>query len=510
MALLAAACVSGQESEPTNYSATKTMRLFSTGYNDISDVYIEEVSVPDLVLAGLSELSSVDPQFTVARSGETFTIAINGQPTQTFLVPEASDVDGWGDLTATALGIGLRNSSTFENKGAETLYETVFEGMLSKLDNFSRYSGREEARDNRASRDGFGGIGVRIRLVDDGVRILNVMENTPAKRAGLANDDVIVEIDGHSAVGLSQREVVRRLRGPIRTPVDLTVRRGEPAERIVFTVKRAHIVPQTVKDRKEGNVAYIRISGFNQNTARMLRRKLIAARDDLGDSLAGYVIDLRSNPGGLLDQAVAVSDLFLAEGRIVSTHGRHPDSHQYFDADPDDEGEGLPVVILINGNSASASEIVAAALQDAGRAVLIGSNSYGKGTVQTVLRLPNEGELTLTWARFHAPSGYLLDGRGVLPDVCLSDTDGSATEVLQGMRQGRFTIERTIRQASVDPKDKSALKSLRAKCPVREGESDLDLKVAIGLLSDPVLYNFARAAGEPGLQDAQSERVSFN
>ncbi len=213
--------------------------------------------------------------------------------------------------------------------------------------------------------------------------------------------------------------------------------------------------------------------------------------------MTGFVLEIRGNPGGLLDQAVAVSDLFIGAGRIVSTHGRHPDSHQYFDADADDLAKDRPVVVLVNGNSASASEIVAAALQDSGRAVVIGSGSFGKGTVQTVLRLPNEGELTLTWARFHAPSGYALNGRGVLPDICTTGDDLSAEDVLERLREGTVPFARTTQRRDIDPDDAAAIKAFRAMCPARQNDPQLDIEVARRLIEDPVLFARALGAGAP-------------
>ncbi len=203
------------------------------------------------------------------------------------------------------------------------------------------------------------------------------------------------------------------------------------------------------------------------------------------------LLEIDGDPGGLLDQAVAVSDLFIRQGRIVSTHGRHPDSHQYFDAEPDDVAKKKPVVVLINGNSASASEIVASALQDSGRAVVVGSGSFGKGTVQTVLRLPNEGELTLTWARFHAPSGYGLNGRGVLPDVCTTGDAEDAAAVVTRLRQGLLPIDRAARNRNVDEDDEAGIEKLRSYCPARQTDPDIDIEVAQRLLEEPEL--FARA-----------------
>ena len=239
---------------------------------------------------------------------------------------------------------------------------------------------------------------------------------------------------------------------------------------------------------REGNIAYIKIAGFNQDTARTLRKKILIAEQEIGPALRGFVLDLRGNPGGLLDQSVEVSDLFIRRGRIVSTHGRHPDSHQYFEAESDDLANGLPIVVLVNGGSASASEIVAAALQDAGRAVLVGSNSYGKGTVQTVLRLPNEGELTLTWARFHAPSGYALQERGVLPHVCTSDDTKDVDRLIQQVRSGHALIDWSLRSKDVTGAADDVVQSLRANCPLSDEDREIDLQIALRILRDEGLY----------------------
>src|SRR5207249_8814882 len=244
-------------------------------------------------------------------------------------------------------------------------------------------------------------------------------------------------------------------------------------------------VPETVTYRREGDVAYIRIYSFNLETSDSLRREISNAQTELGKKLRGYVLDLRGNPGGLLDQAVAVSDLFLNSGRIVSTHGRNPDSHQYFEATPGDAIDGLPMAVLINGNSASASEIVAAALQDNDRAVVIGSNSYGKGTVQELRRLPNDGELTLTWARFHAPSGYTLHHVGVLPSICTNKDDEDATQLLAELGAGKLPPLPVEQRGNTSPEDTAALDKIRAVCPVYHSERAVDLEVAIRLLNQP-------------------------
>ena len=469
-------------------------RLFRDGYQDIIDIYIDEVQTSELALAGLDNLTDLDPDISIFAQDSWITMKLDGQPIGDLALPPDHDPEAWGDFTASALRLGRSRSTLIDAAEPEEIYEAVFDGILTELDKFSRYAGRDEARENRASRDGFGGIGVRIRLIDEGVRVISVMENTPAERAGLKDNDIILEIDGETTLALNQREVVRRLRGPLRSRVALTIEREDAPASLGIEVVRAHIVPQTVTYRRHGNAAVIQLTGFNQSTTRTLREKLTLATKEIGSDLSGFVLDLRGNPGGLLDQAVAVSDLFIGDGRIVSTHGRHPDSHQYFDAKPDDLAKHRPVVVLVNGNSASASEIVAAALQDSRRAVVIGSGSFGKGTVQTVLRLPNEGELTLTWARFHAPSGYALNHRGVIPDICTTGMpDQTADEVLDRLIDGSLPIDRDTQHRDIDPGDEAGIAALRAYCPARQTDVRIDLEVALRLLERPDL--FARALG---------------
>lgn len=470
--------------------------MFVSGYEDIQSVYIQPVNLGDVAVAGLQGLSKLDPKVTVDRNDHQVAVVVDGQPRGAFDTPPPDRADDWGELTANAVAAARSASPAISAASSETIYSAVFTGVVSTLDGFSRYSSAADAAESRATREGFGGVGIRIAVQDDTVHIVSIMHYTPAERVGLKADDLITHIDGKPTKGLDQEAVVNTLRGPVGSDVVLTISRNGQAEPLTIKVTRAHIVPESVTYEREGDVAHIRIYSFNVETAESLEKEIENAKREIGPSLRGYVLDLRGNPGGVLDQSVEVSDLFLNDGPIVSTHGRHPDSHQYFEATDGDIADGLPIVVLVNGFSASASEIVAAALQDSGRAVVVGSNSYGKGTVQTLLSMPNDGELILTWARFHAPSGYTLNRLGVLPSIC---TDGAErdTTLMARLKQGKISPVPTLKRNATNPDDETALAHLRAACPVRNGEQPVDLKVALDLLRDRSLYERALQLATP-------------
>ena len=482
------ACATQDSTAYLTYDQARAERLFSVGFDDISNIYIEEVEIAQLAFAGLDSLTSIDPAIAVAREDGYLALARDGVVSRQFTLPSDDAPDRWGEITASVITASRDISEDLSGSEPEQLYEAVFEGVLTQLDSFSRYASREDARENRASRDGFGGIGVRIRLIEEGVLILSVMTETPAERGGLQKDDVIIAIDGTPVPGMNQREAISRLRGALRSKVTLTIDRPDADAPLIKELVRTHIIPQTISYNAENNIAHIRVSGFNQNTTRSLRERMEQAKAELGSKLQGFILDLRNNPGGLLDQSVSVSDLFVRSGRIVTTRGRHPDSHQYFEANDQDLAEGLPIVVLVNGRSASASEIVAAALQDAGRAVIIGTVSYGKGTVQTLLRLPNQGELTLTWARFHAPSGYALSRRGILPDICTSSDVAVQETLIENLRAGENLIDRALQSLNIPSGDDEAVEQLRSVCPASEDEAEIDMEIAETLLREPSLY----------------------
>ena len=312
-------------------------------------------------------------------------------------------------------------SDYVEEVGDQQLIEAAINGMLSSLDPHSSYLNAKSFRDLQTSMRGeFGGLGIEVTMEGGLVKVVSPIDDTPAARAGIKSGDFIVQIDNEPVLGLTLSEAVEKMRGPVSSSIKLTIRR-EGRDPFDVTLVRAVIKIQSVKSHMVGpDIGYIRVTSFNEQTDVGLVTAFKSLRQQAGAKLAGIVLDLRNNPGGLLDQAVAVSNAFLDKGEIVSIRGRKPQSAQRYNAQPDkDISGGLPVVVLINGGSASASEIVAGALQDHHRAVLMGTRSFGKGSVQTIIELSDHSAMRLTTARYYTPSGRSIQAKGIEPDIAV-------------------------------------------------------------------------------------------
>ena len=302
----------------------------------------------------------------------------------------------------------------------EKLIETALNGMLSSLDPHSGYLNRKNFQDMQTQTKGeFGGLGIEVTMENNIVKVISPIDDTPAAKAGVQSGDLITHIDNKPVMELTLSEAVDRMRGTPGTKITLTLRRGglsgQPFD-VVLT--RAVIHVQSVRWEPKGNVAYVRITAFNEQTQVGLDKALAEADQKIGDKLEGYVLDLRNNPGGLLEEAVSVSGTFLPAGvEVVSTRGRHKEEDQSFKGRTGDKAHGKPIVVLINGGSASASEIVAGALQDHKRAVIVGTKSFGKGSVQTIIPVAGGGAMRLTTARYYTPSGRSIQALGIEPDI---------------------------------------------------------------------------------------------
>jgi len=472
-----AACSAGSrrsDIEPSPHA------VLAVAYENLADRYLQALEIDNAALAGLARYAMLDPDLVVKRARGVVRINYAGSEIAARPEPGPRDALGWAWLTADLVEISRNASARLRVRTIDEIYDAIFSGVMMGLDPYSRYASPVAARRARESREGFGGIGVTM-ATDDGVTsIVAIHDSGPAEKAGLKANDVIIQVNGKPIKDLTQDEIVGLLRGPNGSEIRLTVKRKGVDKPFDVSMTRTHVVPPTVIARRDGNVLTVRLTSFNQHTAASLEREL--RRGLSGDSqrpATGIVLDLRGNPGGLLDQAVEVADLFLGDGRIVSTSGRHPDANQTFDATSGQVAEKVPIVVLINGRSASSAEVVAAALADRGRALVIGSTSYGKGTVQTIVRLPNAGELTLTWARIFSPSGKLLQERGVVPAVCLADDDLRSSRLIAALRAHSATV------AQLTDLPANAAES----CPRGDGETrNVDAEIARRILAERALY----------------------
>ncbi|MBM3630279.1 MAG: S41 family peptidase [Alphaproteobacteria bacterium] len=374
-------------------------------------------------------------------------------------------------------------------EGAEDrkLIEDAINGMLTSLDPHSSYMPPKSFRDMQVQTRGeFGGLGIEVTMENGFVKVVSPIDDTPAARAGLRPGDFVTHIDNEPVLGLTLQEAVEKMRGPVNSNIKLMVRRGgtDPFE---VTLTRAVIRVQSVRSRVEGDLGYVRITSFTEQTESGVKNAIDRIRQQAGGKLRGLVLDMRNNPGGLLDQAIAVSDAFLDKGEIVSTRGRRNDEAQRFNAKPGDLLNGLPIVVLINGGSASASEIVAGALQDHRRAILLGTRSFGKGSVQTIIPMGNQGAIRLTTARYYTPSGRSIQAQGIDPDIVVEPAR------LEKVDQPRARRESDLRGAlrnDQQPGQGQQQPGQGGEQPAAaEGADDYQLQRAFDLLRGLALYN---------------------
>ena len=372
------------------------------------------------------------------------------------------------------------------------LIEAAINGMLTSLDPHSSYMSPKAAADMRVQTRGeFGGLGIEVTQQDGFVKVVSPIDGTPADAAGIEAGDFITHVDGETVLGLTLNQAVEMMRGPVGSEIIITVVREGEDEPFDVSIIRDTIKLTAVRSRVEGSSVVLRITTFNDQTYPNLSDGIAKQVEELGgiDNVNGFVLDLRNNPGGLLSQAIRVSDAFLEKGEIVSTRGRDPQDGDRYNASPDDLAEGKPIVVLINGGSASASEIVAGALQDHRRAVVVGTRSFGKGSVQTVMPLGGDGAMRLTTARYYTPSGRSIQALGVSPDIIVEqprrkeneeakDEDGKSQRRseadLRGSLLNDSLSDEEIKQIETDQAEAELAAKLR--------NDDFQLSYAIDLL----------------------------
>lgn len=473
--------------EPPQFAEELTSDVVATALDFMAPRILTPASIQQLTLWGLRGLTALDPALVPQRDGRNMRLVASGKMLFDAPIPDPDDVDGWADTAAGMMKAAWTNSAALRRAGVQAVITSFFDELFAELDPYSRYVAPAQAEIERAQRAGQADIGLTVVPGRGSLVIEGVIADGPAAMAGLHSGDRILAIDGMQTDWRDAADAAALLAGPDKTPVVLTVRTRNGATREV-TVLRAILPPETVFAERVGDLLVLRLTGFNGLTGGRVEHALTHG---LAGSRRprGIVFDLRGNHGGPLHQAVEVAGTVLGTGLVATTVGRDPDANRVLQADATDLSGGLPVIVVVDGTSASAAEIVAAALADDRRAVVVGSATLGKGLIQTVTELPDGGELFVTWSRVLAPLGWPLQSLGVLPQVCTSLGDEELRRQLDRLAQGEEPMEKALtRNRTARPSLPLAdVLAIRNACPAAEGR-EADLTAARFLIHHPAAY----------------------
>lgn len=461
--------------------------VFATALDFIEPRLLTPASVRQLTLWGLRGLTVIDPSLTVEESGDHIRLVATGRVLFDAPAPADDDPDGWGDNAADISEAAWDASAAVRRAGTQTVIADFFAELFDPLDRYSRYVPPADAELDRARRAGEAGIGATFVPRSGALVVAELVPNGPAAAAGLHRGDWILAIDGKPVSGRDAEAAIARLSGPAGGPIVLRVKSatGAPHELAIARPERA---PRTVFAERLADLLALRLTRFDRRTGAEVEHAL--AQGMAGRSRPrGLVLDLRGNPGGPLDQAVAVAGSVLGSGLVATTVGHDPEANRVLQADAADLTGGLPVVVLVDGETASSAEIVAAALADDRRAVVVGSVTQGKGLIQTVTMLPDGGELFVTWSRVLAPLGWPIQSRGVMPQVCTSLGQRELERELAGLAAALAPLRRELAlsraaRVSLPPADVLAI---RSACPAAAG-GEADLAAAEFLIHDQAAY----------------------
>lgn len=493
--LLALGGCAGSSAPPDSMTEAKAAILIETVLRDIEDIYYRETRASELVTAGLSRIQSTSREVRFTKVSDAFIATVGGQPVFQFKAgKDQGDADDWGGRVAAMLSHIEQAPVGEDGESLSALADAFLAGITDSLIYRTHYRSPERVRLSRLPTEGGNGwLNLMLRPEVGGWRVYRVVSLDLSRSNLIREGDFLVAVDRTSLDGLSDVEMFKLLRGPVGSPAELKVMREGNREPLTVTLYRESRETSMLGAYPEGSALRIVIPYLAPNTFDDLRDLLTKETTGPNAAFTSVILDLRENPGGYLESSIALADLFLAEGRILATRGRHLDSHQNFMASDKAPMNSLPFVVLVDEHTASGGEIVALALQDNGRAIVIGATTFGVGTIQTVLPLPNSGELTLPWTEVIAAGGYRLDKRGVMPTVCTGG-EVTADAVLAALRNGGGVIDRATRTRDFDPEDTAAIEAFRALCPPRSDGADVSLEVARALLADPALYSQVLAA----------------
>jgi carboxyl-terminal processing protease len=459
---------------------------------------MEVVTAAQLAMWGLTGLTSIDPALSATVQDSKVQLLVHGRSTIEVTVP-GTDAAPWGQAIAKVVAAAYAASPAIRQAGQAVVTKVLLNEMLAHLDPYSRYIPPIEAVDDRDRRVGHAGIGVTFIQHGRAVTVHDVVIGSPAALAGMRPGDAIQWVDEHTAIGKNRDVVEALLNGPEGTELRLGWRARDGSSHVA-TMTRVMIPPETVFPRRVGDVAIIQITGFSQTTDQHV---IQVVRDDLKEArpITGIVLDLRGNRGGLVRAAVATADTFLPAGVVMRSSGRAPETNRIWRSGGGELARGVPMVVLVDGGTASAAEILAAALADRGRAVVVGSSTFGKGVVQTIDPLPDGGELFLTWSRILAPRYWPIQSLGVFPQICTSLGDAAVRTQLDALADGRLELAKAIEahRAARAPLSPDQIVAIRGRCPAADPR-EADIDVAEALVETPASY---AAALLPPMADEQ-------
>jgi carboxyl-terminal processing protease len=469
---------------------------------------LDPIAPSQLTIWGLRGLTTLDPDLTSELRDGKLRLSLRSRALAAMTPPADADIQGWAKTAADLSVAAVAASVAVRHAGTQGVIQSFFDELFNHLDPYSRYVAPADADEDRDRRSGRAGVGLILTPHGAVIMVQEAIEDGPGALAGIRPGDTIVTVDGQSTRGKDAVTVTRWINGPEDTSVVIAWR-GRDGRVRSADMTRAMVPPETVYSQRIGDLLVLQVTSFNYSTDSHLAHALEAGLAGPHPP-QGLVLDLRGDRGGLLRQAVAAADMLLPTGLVAMTAGRDPDATRDWLSASGEQAQDTPVVVLVDGRTASAAEILAAALADRGRAVVVGSSTLGKGLVQTIAPLPDGGELFVTWSRVLAPLGWPIQGLGVLPQVCTSLGRDAVGWQLAALAQGRQPMAQAIaaHRAARAPLPPMQILALRSACPAAEGR-DLDLETARALIQDPAAYASAllppmRRAGQPPIVSGQT------